>query len=257
MINQRLAELYHIKGIDGSQLQRVSLPEDSPRGGFIGQGSVLKVTANGTATSPILRGVWMMEKILGIPVRPPPPNVPAVEPDASGAVTIREQIEAHRADKACASCHDTIDPLGMALESFDPIGTYRTHYRAGGRPKMVKVEGMKRKQPEPHLSILTSKGRRQQIRLGGEVDPSGKMKDGKMYKDIDEFRKLLLETPDQVAANFARQLMTYATGKGYRFKDRAAINDIVEGSKDTNYGLRSILYGVVKSEIFNEVDETY
>ena len=119
LINQRLAELYGIRGVTGAELREVAIPAGSARGGFLTQASVLKVTANGTATSPVLRGVWVMERLLGIPRQPPPPNIPAVEPDATGAVTIRQMIEKHRADTACASCHAKMDPPGMALESFD------------------------------------------------------------------------------------------------------------------------------------------
>lgn len=250
MANQRLAELYGIRGITGSELQPVSLEPDSPRGGFVTQAAVLKVTANGTATSPVLRGVWMLERILGVHLRPPPPNIPAVEPDASGAVTIREQIEAHRADPACAGCHDLMDPPGLALESFDVIGTWRENYRAGGRPKMVKVEGAKTKQLEPHLSILTTRGQRKQIRLGGRVDPSGVLKNGEAFSDLNGLRKLLLQDREALARNMARQFTIYATGKGYRFSDRPQIDAIVDHAKDSNYGMRTLIESVVQSPLF-------
>ncbi len=252
LANQRLAELYELRGVTGSQLRRVSLPPDSPRGGFLGQSAVLKVTANGTATSPVLRGVWVLERILGIHLQPPPPNIPAVEPDASGANTIRELVEQHRAAKECAGCHDLMDPPGLALENFDVIGTWRENYRAGGRPKLVKVEGEPKKQLEPHLDILTTRGDRKQIRLGGEVDASGILKDGRQFEDINAFRDLLHEDPELLAKNLARQLTIYATGKGYRFTDRKVIDDIVAQTKDSDYGVRSLIDAVVLSPIFRQ-----
>ena len=250
LINQRLAELYEIKGVAGSRLREVALKPDSPRGGFLTQAAVLKVTANGTATSPVLRGVWVVEQILGIPRRPPPPNVPAVEPDATGAVTIRQQIEQHRADPACASCHRVMDPPGLALESFDVIGGYRERYRAGGRPKMVKLPGKPRKELEPHFSVLTAKGRRVQIRIGGEVDPSGELADGRRFADINGLREHLLRDREALARNVARQFAIYATGKGYRFSDRDQINAIVQRTANAGYGFRSLLEQVVLSPLF-------
>ena len=130
MLNERLATHYGLPGVTGSQLRRVALPKDCPRGGFLTQGAVLKVTANGTTTSPVPRGAFVMARLLGQPPEPPPPNIPAVEPDVRGATTIREQLAKHRSDATCASCHAKIDPPGFALESFDVIGGFRTRYRS-------------------------------------------------------------------------------------------------------------------------------
>ena len=127
-LNERLAIHYGIPGVNGVAMRRVDLPADSPRGGFMTQASVLKVTANGTTTSPVLRGKWIMERILGFEI-PPPPAVPAVEPDIRGAVTIRQQLDKHRADPSCATCHSKMDPSGFALESFDVMGGWRDRYR--------------------------------------------------------------------------------------------------------------------------------
>ncbi|WP_231756321.1 DUF1592 domain-containing protein [Lignipirellula cremea] len=250
LVNQRLAELYDIQGVAGSQLRETLLGAESPRGGLLTQAAVLKVTANGTATSPVLRGVWVTERILGIPRRPPPPNIPAVEPDASGAVTIREQIERHRADAACASCHRVMDPPGMALESFDVIGGWRDRYRASGRPKMVGKG--KERQLEPHLNILTNRGDRKPIRLGGEVDPSGQLASGGQFDDINGFRDLLLADREKLAGNLARQLAIYATGKGYRFSDREVLEAIVAQARNENFGVRSLVDRVVLSRLFLE-----
>ncbi len=254
LINQRLAELYDIRGVAGGQLREVKIPRESPRGGLLTQASVLKVTANGTATSPVLRGVWVTERILGIPLRPPPPNIPAVEPDATGAVTIREMIEAHRADASCASCHKIMDPPGMALENFDVIGGWRNNYRGSGRPKMVWVgEGKDRvKQLEPHVSVLTARGDRKPIRLGGAVDASGQLPDGGAFDDVVGLRELLLADERSLARNLARQLLIYATGKGYRFSDRAAIDEIVRETADSGHGVRSLIEAVVTSPLFLE-----
>ena len=140
-LNDRLATHYGIPGVEGIAMRRVSLPADSPRGGLMTQASVLKVTANGTTTSPVLRGKWIMEHILGFDMPPPPASVPAVEPDIRGAVTIRQQLDKHRADKSCALCHRKIDPPGFALESFDVMGGWRDRYRATS-PEVEPVKGL-------------------------------------------------------------------------------------------------------------------
>ena len=134
MLNQKMAQHYGIPGVSGVAFRKVALPPDSHRGGFLTQASVLKVTANGTVTSPVKRGVLVQRQIVGEPPAPPPANVPAVEPDIRGAVTIREQLSKHRSDKTCAACHAKIDPPGFALESFDVIGGWREALSlAGGR----------------------------------------------------------------------------------------------------------------------------
>ena len=131
-VNRRLAEHYGLPGVAGQQMRRVTLPADSPRGGLLTQASVLKVTANGTTTSPVPRGNFVLANLLGQPAAPPPAGVEGLEPDTRGTTTIREQLDAHRSNPVCASCHRVIDPPGFALESFDPIGGFRTHYRATG-----------------------------------------------------------------------------------------------------------------------------
>ena len=242
LINQRLAELYGIHGVDGAELREVKVPAGSPRGGFLTQASVLKVTANGTATSPVLRGVWVMERILGIPRLPPPPNIPAIEPDATGAVTIRQMIEKHRADTACASCHAKMDPPGMALESFDVIGGHRDRYRLAGGPK----------KGEPSVEVFGAKAyqNRARIRLGSEVDASGELASGEKFADLNGYRALLLKNEDALARNIARQLIIYATGAGIRFSDRNAIEAIIAKTKPTQHGIRSLVQEVVASELF-------
>ena len=242
LINQRLAELYGIRDVNGAELREVKVPAGSPRGGFLTQAAVLKVTANGTATSPVLRGVWVMERILGIPRLPPPPNIPAIEPDATGAVTIRQMIEKHRADTACASCHAKMDPPGMALESFDVIGGYRDRYRLAGDAK----------KDEPSVEVYGSGAwqNRARLRLGSEVDASGELADGQKFADLQGYRDLLLKNEDALARNVARQLIIYATGAGIRFSDRNAIEAIIAKTKPSKHGLRTLVQEVVASELF-------
>ena len=152
-LNQRLADHYGVPGVRGHEkFQIVKLPDDSIRGGVLTQGSVLKVTANGTNTSPVLRGIWILDKIMGQPALPPPPGVPAVEPDIRGATTIREQLTKHREEESCARCHARIDPPGFAMEEFNAIGGYRDFYRTVGG------EGKTRR--EIQLSGWTNRGKR-------------------------------------------------------------------------------------------------
>ena len=254
LINQRLAELYGIRGVTGSDFREVKVPAGTARGGFLTQAAVLKVTANGTATSPVLRGVWVMERILGIPRQPPPPNVPAIEPDATGAVTIREMIEKHRADIACAACHAKMDPPGLALENFDAIGGWRDRYRLAGQPKKIRVGTGKDSKvvDEPFIEVVSDGARRNRVklRLGSEVDATGVLADGRTFTDINGLRELLLKDEDALARNVARQLMIYATGAGIRFADREAIDGIVAKTKATGHGLRSIVEAVVASALF-------
>jgi len=255
LINQRLAELYGIRGVAGSEFREVNVPAGSLRGGLLTQAAILKVTANGTATSPVLRGVWVLERILGIPRQPPPPNIPAIEPDATGAVTIRQMIEKHRADAVCASCHAKMDPPGLALENFDAIGGWRDHYRLAGQPKKMRVgKGKDSKMvDEPFIEVVSDAARgrnRTKLRLGSEVDASGVLADGRTFTNLNGLRELILKDEDALARNVARQLMIYATGAGIRFADREAIDSIVAKTQATKHGLRSIVQEVVASELF-------
>lgn len=243
LINQRLAELYGIKGVLGADLREVKIPADSPRGGFLTQAAVLKVTANGTTTSPILRGVWVMERILGIPRSPVPDNIPAIEPDASGATSMRQIIEKHRADTACASCHAKMDPHGFALEKFDVIGGYRDRYRLLGQAK-----------PEqPVLKVDTETSSYTHVYhfpLSDEIDASGVLTNGQTFTGLNDYRKLLTDQEDMLARNVARQLVIYSTGAGIRFSDRPAINAIIAKTKPTHHGMRSLIQEVVASPLF-------
>ncbi len=239
MLNEKLAEHYGLPPVEGVALRRVTLPPDSVRGGLMTQASVLKVTANGTTTSPVLRGAWILERLLGQPPSPPPPSVPAVEPDIRGASTIRQQLDKHRTLESCATCHMKIDPPGFALESFDVMGGYRERYRAIG-------DGAK---SEPGLG---RGGQKFAFHLALPVDSSGNTADGRPFANVRDFKRLLLEDETQVARNLARQLVVYATGAPVRFSDRAAVESILERARAGGYGVRTLVQEVVLSALFLE-----
>lgn len=236
MVNSRLAEHYELPGIAGEQFRRVSLPADSPRGGVLTQASVLKVTANGTVTSPVIRGAWVMKHLLGQPPEPPPASVGSIEPDTRGTTTIREQLAKHRDSETCATCHKTIDPPGFALESFDVIGGFRENYRSNEKGDKVKRQ-------------LRSQNI-WQYKEGLPVDASGELADGRKFQGIAEFKKLLLEQQDQVLRALAGNLVTYGTGAGIQFADRDAIEAIAKQAKADGTGLRSLVHAVVQSSLF-------
>jgi hypothetical protein len=237
MLNERLATHYGIPGVSGSQIRRVPLPADSHRGGFLTQAAVLKVTANGTTTSPVPRGAFVMARLLGRPPAPPPANVPAVEPDVRGATTIREQLDKHRSDPTCAGCHASIDPPGFALESFDVIGGSRNRYRT-----LEQGESPERGSIDPLISIA--------FKTGPMVDPSGRMRDGTSFSDVREFKALLARERRLLLANLARQLSIYATGRDIAFNERAALHAIVDRTLEQGGGIRTLLHEVVQSRLF-------
>ena len=238
-INDRLAKHYNLPVIKGTEMRKVTLPENSPRGGVLGMAAIHKVTANGTTTSPVVRGVWVLERIMGIHPPPPPPGVPAIEPDIRGAVSVIDQLQKHRSDKRCNSCHLLIDPPGVALESFDVIGQWRENYRALAADK---ADDKIRYSPDGPPPIFYHKGQ--------PVIASDSLKDGRQFADINEFKKLLLEDPDNVARNVAEKLITYATGAGINFADRKEVMEIVSKTKTKNYGFRTMIHEIVKSNIF-------
>ncbi len=243
MLNQRLVEHYRIPGLDpatvaGSRIRRVALPPDSHRGGFLTQGAVLKVTANGTTTSPVLRGAFVLERFLGDSIPPPPPNVPAVEPDTQGATTIRELLVRHQADASCATCHRKIDPPGYALERFDPIGGWRDRYRSEGKGDPVT---------EPFAD-----GMRPRFRLAAHVDASGRLADGRDFADFEAFRGLLVAESEALARAFTTQMVMYATGAEPSFTDRAEIDRIVQSTAADRHGIRSLIHAIAASRLFLE-----
>lgn len=240
LLNERLAVHYGIPNIEGNTLRRVQLPADSPRGGLMTQASVLKITANGTTTSPVLRGAWIMERVLGEPPPPPPPSVPAVEPDTRGANTIRELLDKHRADPGCAGCHTKIDPAGFALESFDVMGGFRQNYRAvaNGNGKFQKIEG------------YGHNGDVFKIFTGPPVDCSGQLWDGRPFKDVRELKQLLAQDERKLARNMAKQLTIYGTGAPVRFVDRPKLEAVLNRAQGKGYGVRTLLHEIVQSELF-------
>lgn len=238
MLNDRLAAHYGISGVTGVHFRRVPLPKDSVRGGVMTQASVLKVTANGTTTSPVTRGAWAIENLLGIHV-PPPPPVPAVDPDLTGATTLRQQLDKHRNDTSCASCHSKIDPPGFALESFDPIGGWRERYRI---PTGVAKLPDAPEENEPNAPPA--------YKLGLPVDATGILLTGESFNGIREFKTLIKRDPERVAQSVAEKLLTYGLGRGIGFSDRTTVQDIVERTREKNYGFRSLVQEVVASEAF-------
>jgi hypothetical protein len=236
MLNGRIAQHYGI-GTDVARDEtfvRVSLPPDSLRGGVLTQASVLKVTANGTVTSPVLRGAWVMKRLLGDPPPPPPPGISGVEPDTRGASTIREILAKHRDSETCASCHAKIDPPGFALESFDVIGGWRDRYRSkekGERPS-TRVE---------NRGVW-------QYKVALPVDASGEFADGTKFKDIHGFKQVLLQRPEDLHRCVAEKLLTYATGAAPSYADRRSIQSLVSGKK--SIGLKTLLTQLVLSETF-------
>lgn len=233
-LNEPLAALYGLPDMPGHELRKATLPPGSRRGGFLTQASVLKVTADGAKTSPILRGKWVLERILGVVPPAPPANVAKIEPDIRGAATIREQLAKHRSTQACAGCHRLIDPPGFALESFDVIGGWRDHYRV----------------PQSTGTLLELPRINRHVHLGAAVEHGYTMPDGRPFADVDEYKRLLLADPDGLAAALASTLMVYATGADVQFADRADVNAIVSRIRDKGYGLRSLVYEVVESRPF-------
>ena len=232
-LNERLAKHYGISGVEGLRMRKVALPANSHRGGVLTMGSVLKVTANGTNTSPVTRGAWVLDRILGTPPSPPPAGIAAIEPDIRGATTIREQLAKHRQDAACASCHAKIDPSGFALESFDVIGGWRDYYRSVGNGKPVTINGRRM----PYLE-------------GRKIDPADVLPDGRKFKNIDELKELLLADKDQIARALTKHLLIYATGAAPSASDRPEIDAIVAKARDKNYGLRTLVHEIVLSKLF-------
>jgi hypothetical protein len=234
MLNGRLARHYGIPNVEGWTFRKVSLPKDSHRGGVMTMGAVLKVTANGTTTSPVTRGVWVLERILGTPPPRPPADVPAIEPDTRGATTIRQQLAKHRQVASCAACHAKIDPPGFALESYDVIGGWRDHYRTSGNGQAVTVDGRRM----PYLK-------------GPKVDPADVLPDGRRFRNIDELKQLLLKDRDQLARALTVKLVTYATGAAPTPADQPSIEAIVKKIGGKNYGLRTLVHEIVQSEVFS------
>lgn len=220
-LNERLARYYGIAGVFGDQLQPVSLAETARPGGLMTHGAIMKITANGTTTSPVLRGVWISERLLGREIPPPPANVPAIEPDIRGATSIRDMLERHKSDSACSTCHRHIDAPGFALENFDPSGRWRSTYGIDSRNTDT-----------------------------AQIDASYQLASGESFGNLQEFQQLIRDRPEQIAAGMTRMLMEYATGAAVTFSERDEVERIVATVSADNYGVRSILEEIVTSWVF-------
>jgi len=220
-LNNRLGELIYKQKVVGEHLRKVRLA-DQRRGGILTMPAVMTVTANGVDTSPVVRGVYVLETILGTPPPPPPPDIEPLSPDLRGAKTIKEQLMLHRNQEACNSCHRKIDPMGSVLESFDPIGRWRDHY-----PKVDK----KAKQ-----SPL--------------IDTTAILSNGRKVNNLIEFKAMLLERESHVARCLIEKMLTYATGRLLETGDRGEVDRIANDLKEGGNRLRDLIHLVVQSELF-------
>jgi hypothetical protein len=226
-VNDALARHYGIDGVMGESFQKVDFPQGVHRGGLLGHASVLTATANGVETSPVVRGVWVLESLLGTPPAPPPPDVPPIEPDTRGATTIREQLEKHRTVSACADCHAKIDPWGFVLEYFDPIGGFRESY-----------------------TIFSGTGRVARRSDGKAIDAVSQLPSGAIIRDEADLRKELLVRQDQFARNLTKKLLMYACGRELTFADAGNVEKISKRVVAQEDGLRDLVLAIVVSETF-------
>jgi len=239
MLNQPLARHYGIPGIVGHDMRRVNLPPDSLRGPILMQAAVHKVTADGTTTSPVRRGAFVLEKLLGTVPTPPPPGAGSIEPDTRGATTVRELLDKHKNIATCAGCHKKMDPYGFALESFDVVGEWRDKYRATGavgRPGDQKIVD----------------GRPVRYHFAKAVDAAGELPDGRKFQDLKELRDLLAEDERGLARAFVGHLITYLTGSPASFADRRDVEQILDRAKPSEYGIRTLLLETILSPIFSK-----
>ena len=230
-LNQDLARHYGIKGVEGIEIRKVSFPENSMRGGLLGQGSILTLTANGVDTSPVTRGVWVLESLLGTPPAPPPPDVEPIDPDVRGAQTVKELLDKHRSVQACADCHAKIDPYGFPLEYFDPVGGYRpTYYQNRFWRKSLQTTVSFPAKPVDGSSILSS----------GE----------KIYGPR-TLRKILLTKTDLLARNLASKLLIYGTGRDLTLQDKNEAKEIAEKVNKENLGFQDLILMIASSKAFS------
>ena len=214
-VNERLARHYQIPNIYGNHFRRVKL-NDQDRRGLLGQGSILTVTSRANRTSPVLRGKWLLDNISGTPPPPPPPNVPELKDRSEDGkiLSMRQRMEEHRANPVCASCHETMDPLGFALENFDGIGKWRT------------------------------------TEANNEIDTSGVLPDGTEFQGVSGLRKVLLDKRERLVTTVIEKLLTYALGRGVEYYDAPAVRRIMEEAAPSDYRWSSLILGIVKSTPF-------
>jgi len=216
-INERLAKHYGIPNIQGSYFRRVTFPPGSPRGGLLGQGSILTLTSYATRTSPVVRGKWVLENLLSAAPPPPPPNIPALKtdgPEPGRTLTMREAMTEHRANPSCATCHARMDPIGFAMENFDAVGRWRDHDH------------------------------------GSAIDASGRLPNGATFDGMAGLRTILLSDREQFVNTVAGKLLMYALGRNLQYYDEPAVRAIVRGAAAGNDTLASLVLGVVKSAPF-------
>ena len=236
MVNDRLAQHYELPAVSGSAMRRVSLPNGSSRGGLLTQAAISKVTANGTTTSPVIRGAWVMDRVLGQPPPPPPPDVATIEPDLRGSTTIRDILDRHASDESCATCHRRFDPVGLALENFDILGGWRERYRS--LEKGDEITGIDRA------------GHKYSYRVAEAVDSTGQLMDGQSFRDVHELKAILVTDARQLARNLLRRLTVYATGTPIRFSDRREIEAILDHCEPAGFRLGDLLHGLLTNRIF-------
>jgi len=216
-VNERLAKHYGIPNVEGTYFRRITFPQDSPRGGLLGQGSILTLTSYATRTSPVLRGKWILENILSAPPPPPPPNVPPLKTEANDTgkpLTMRQAMVAHRANPVCASCHARMDPIGFAMDNFDAVGRWRD------------------------------------TDAGQAIDASGVLPEGIKFNGVSELKKALLRNPEQFVDTIAEKLLMYAIARNVQYYDQPAIRAVVRQAAANNYTFASLVMGVVKSAPF-------
>lgn len=235
-LNRRLAEHYGIAGVEGEEMRKVMLDAKSVRGGILAQAAIAKITANGTVTTPVKRGNFVLTNVLGLPPNPPPPGVGAIEPDTRGATTIRETLQKHQSVEACAVCHRRIDPPGFALECFDPVGNFRQRYRNSRGVTRTASVG---------LRFL-----HKDYDLGLPVDASGVTEDGFRFADIREYKAHLRKSSEQIARNVLSKLIAFATGAEIQFADREEVERILDATRENGFPLRSLIHHVVASRMF-------
>ena len=238
-VNDRLARHYGLPEADriiGHAMRKTSLPPGSPLGGLLTQAAILKVTANGTSTSPVVRGAWIMERLIGEPPPAPPASVPAVEPDIRGAKTIRELLALHTKSESCAGCHARFDPIGLALENFDVCGGWRTRYR--GVEQGERQTGIDR---AGHDFAYT---------LAEPVDAAGQLRNGRRFENIRDLKAIFADNPRQQARNLLHQWTLYSTGSPVRFADRVEIESMLDRCAVDGYRIRDLLDALVQSQIF-------
>ena len=237
-LNRKLAEHYGIVGVQGEYIRKVKLPDNSVRGGILTHASVAKITANGTVTTPVKRGNYVLATLLGLPPNPPPPNIGSIEPDTRGATTIRETLAKHQEVETCAVCHRRIDPPGFALESFDPVGNYRERYRNSRGVVREKNAGLR----YSHVDYD----------LGNQVDPTGYTEDGTPFRGIVQYKQYLLGYSEQVARNVVSNLIVFSTGSEIQFADRPEVERILAATQADGYPMRSLIHHVVQNRLFRE-----